>query len=222
MKVLVISTHPDDETLGCAGTLLKHKKNEDSLHWIIATTPHTPKWSEEVIVRKELEIETVSGAYRMDSVQKLGFPTVMLDTLPITDVIGALETKISKINPDIIYLVHGGDVHTDHQVVFNATLAVLKPFKMSRIGVKKILAFETLSSTDAAYQSPSSAFLPNIYIDISDFMDDKLDIMRKYESEAQPDPMPRSNSAITALARFRGATIGTEYAEAFMLIREIG
>lgn len=222
MKVLVISTHPDDETLGCAGTILKHKKNKDSVYWIIATSPHTPTWSEEIISKKFQEIEAVSKAFNMDNVDKLGFPAALMDTLPITEVINSLDSKISEINPDVVYLVHHGDVHTDHQVVFNATLAVLKPFKMVKFGVKRILAFETLSSTDAAHLTPSSAFLPNIFVDISDFIDGKLEIMGIYESEFQSDPLPRGKSAISALARFRGATIGTEYAEAFMLIREIG
>ena len=222
MKVLVISSHPDDETLGCAGTILKHRENGDSVDWIIATSPQPPTWSKDVIAGKEIEIENVSKAYGIRRSFKLGFAAAMLDTVPMAEVVRALDSAIREIKPEIVYLIHGGDVHTDHQIVFNATLAVLKPFRMAELGVRRILAFETLSSTDAAAPSSSTAFIPNIYIEISDFIDRKLEIMAIYESESQPDPLPRGRSAITALARYRGAVIAADYAEAFMLIREIG
>ncbi len=222
MNILVISTHPDDETLGCGGTILKHKSNGDNVSWIIATSPHVPAWSEETVAGKLREVEAVSKAYGMDDVSRLEFPSAMLDTLPMNEVIRSLDSKISDVRPEIGYLVHGGDVHSDHQVISNAALAVLKPFKMGKFGVRKVLAYETLSSTDAAYQAPGSAFLPNVYMDISAFIDRKIAIMEIYESECQADPLPRGPSAIKALARFRGATIGAEYAEAFVLIREIG
>jgi LmbE family N-acetylglucosaminyl deacetylase len=221
MKVLVISTHPDDETLGCAGTILKHKNNGDSVHWIIATSPHTPAWSDETIARKKQEIETVSATYNMDNVYKLGFPAAMLETLPLTEIIKALETRISEINPDVVYLVHGGDIHSDHRVTFNAATSAIKSFKMADLGIKRILCFETLSSTEAGPQIPVSAFTPNVFVDISDFIDQKIEIMNLYATEVQDDPLPRGPAAIKALARYRGATIGVQYAEAFMLIREL-
>jgi len=98
---------------------------------------------------------------------------------------------------------------------------VLKPFYMNRRGVRRVLGYETLSSTDAAPPRVERAFVPNVYSDISAYIDRKLEVMALYATEVQPEPMPRSASAIRALARFRGSTISAEYAEAFTLIREV-
>jgi len=221
VKTLVISTHPDDETLGCAGTLLKHKRDGDDVHWLIATSTHTPAWSETTIATKNDEVHAVSAAYGMDSVSKLDFPAAMLDTIPVAEIINAIGDLTAKIRPDTVYLVHGGDVHSDHRIVFDTTMSAIKAFNMKDVGVRRILSFETLSSTEAAPQTPTSTFLPNVFVDISDYIDKKLDIMGLFETETQDDPLPRGPSAIRALARYRGASIGVEYAEAFMLIREI-
>lgn len=174
-----------------------------------------------MINKKALEVQNVANKYGFQEVYKLGFPTVCLDTLPISDLISAIRKVIEEVHPEIVYIVHDGDVHTDHHAVFTATLSVLKTFYMKELGVKRILSYETLSSTEAAPPQFDRAFIPNVYHDISPFLDDKIEIMQLYESEAQFDPFPRGNSAIQALARFRGASIGIEYAEAFMLIREV-
>jgi len=221
MNVLAISAHPDDETLGCGGTLLRHQVNGDSLHWIIVTQAHTPKWSQEVIDRKAAEVTAAATAYSMQSVQKLGMPTIRLDTVPLEEIISGLGKIIEKIRPEIVYLPHLGDVHTDHHAVFLGALSVLKAFRMRALGVRRVLSFETLSSTEAAPPLAPRAFVPNVYTDISQHIDRKIEVMNMFASELQPDPFPRGPSAIRALARFRGATIGVEYAEAFMLIREV-
>ena len=117
--------------------------------------------------------------------------------------------------------MHSGDVHTDHHVIFEATLCVLKTFYMRKLGVRRVLCYETLSSTDAAPPQNHRAFLPNVYLDITPYIDKKIEIMALYKTESQPEPLPRSHSAIRALSRFRGAAIGVEYAETFVLIREV-
>lgn len=221
MRVAVISVHPDDETLGCGGTLLKHKGAKDDLFWLIATQASLPKWSAEVLERKSKEIEKVAKAYGVTKFFKLGFPATRLDQVPQTEMMTPLREILETVKPEIVYLIHAGDIHTDHHAFFNATLSVLKPFYMRQLGVRKILSFETLSSTDAAPPHPSRAFIPNVFCDITPYIDRKIEIMSAYETETQADPMPRGPSAIRALARFRGATIGVDYAEAFMLLREI-
>ena len=221
MRVLAISAHPDDETLGCGGTLLKHGANGDEIFWLIATQAYEPQWSAECIECKAVEVGKVAEAYGIKRCFKLGLPTVRLDTIPQNDLIEKIREVISEAKPEVVYLIHCGDVHTDHQVLFTATMSVLKPFYMARYGVRRVLSYETLSSTDAAPPHPNSAFVPNVFSDITPHIERKLEIMALYETENQPDPMPRSLSAIRALARYRGATIGTEYAEAFMLVREL-
>lgn len=220
MQVLVISAHPDDETLGCGGTLLKHSARGDALFWLIATQTDEPQWSAKMIERKAAEVEQVAEAYGMEQYFRLGFPTVRLDTVPQADLIGRIRDMISEVKPEIIYLVHDGDVHTDHHAVFTATMSVLKPFYMVRLGVRRVLCYEILSSTEAAPPQLDRAFMPNVFSDITPYIERKIEIMALYETQSQPDPLPRGPSAIRALARYRGATIGVEYAEAFTLIRE--
>jgi hypothetical protein len=118
-------------------------------------------------------------------------------------------------------LIHQGDIHTDHFAAFTATLSVLKSFYMNRFGVRRVLSYETLSSTEAAPAHPGRVFIPGVYSDISPYIEEKIRIMQLYDSEIHADPLPRGPSAIRALARYRGATIGVPYAEAFMPIREV-
>ncbi|MGB0383245.1 MAG: PIG-L deacetylase family protein [Ardenticatenaceae bacterium] len=221
MKVLVVSVHPDDETLGCGGTLLGHQAQGDAVHWLIVTQTYTPQWTEKSIERKAAEVDRVAKAYEMRSVHKLQLPTVRLDTLPQAKLIDGIRQVIDQVRPEVVYLVHDGDVHTDHHAVFTATMSVLKAFYMGKWGVRRILCYETLSSTEAAPPQFHRLFVPTIYHDITPYIEQKIEIMGLYESEVQPDPLPRGPSAIRALARYRGATIGVEYAEAFMLIREV-
>lgn len=221
MKILAISTHPDDETLGCGGTLLKHREQGDDLHWLIVTQTHAPQWSEAVVAQKSTEVDAVAEAYGMREVFRLGCPATSMDTVREADLIDRIRQVVQQVKPETIYLVHGGDVHSDHRAVFDATLAVLKPFYMKKLGVRRILSFETLSSTEAAAPLIRQPFIPTVFSDISGHLEAKVAIMRLFSSEIHTDPSPRGPSAIAALARYRGATIGVEHAEALMLIREV-
>lgn len=221
MNVLSLSAHPDDETLGCGGTLLKHRAAGDQLYWLVATQGYQPQWPADVIERKAVEVSKVAEAYCMKRTYRLGLPAVRLDTLPQADLIDRIREVIAEVKPEIVYLVHEGDVHSDHQALFQATMCVLKAVYMRKFGVRRVLSYETLSSTEAAPPQISRAFIPTVYHDITPHIDEKIRLMSLYESEAQADPFPRGPSAIRALARYRGATIGAEYAEAFVLIREV-
>jgi LmbE family N-acetylglucosaminyl deacetylase len=218
MKVLALSVHPDDETLGCGGTLLAHGDAGDELHWLILTQPHGPRWTDDVIAQKRAEVDRVAEAYRMRDVTRLGLPTGQLDALPTSELMDAIGAVISAVAPDVVYTVHGGDVHTDHAAAFTALLSVLKPFHMARLGMRRVLAYETLSSTEAAARL---TFAPNVFTDVSATIERKLEIMELYATEVQATPLPRSSSSIRALASVRGAAIGVEYAEAFVLVREL-
>lgn len=220
-RILAIAVHPDDETLGCGGTLLKHAAQGDELHWLIVTQAHEPQWPADLIARKAAEVEKVAAAYGVHRFYKLGFPTTQLDTTPQADLINAIREVVDKVRPETVYLVNRSDVHTDHHAVFLAAMSVLKAFYMGKFGVRRVLAYETLSSTEAAPPLPERVFIPTVYSDITPYIERKIEIMGLFESEAQPELSPRGGSAIRALARYRGATVGLEYAEAFMLIREI-
>ena len=221
VNVLVLSAHPDDETLGCGGTLLKHRAAGDDLFWAIATVCHEPQWPSALIQRKAEEVDRVGDAYGVARLWRLGFPNARLDTVATADLMEKLNCVVKEARPQTVYVLHGGDIHTDHHALFTAAMSVLKPFYMARLGVRRVLCYETLSSSDAAPPQRERAFVPNMFSDITPHIDRKIEIMRMYESEIHEDPMPRGPSAIRALARFRGAIISAEYAEAFTLVREL-
>jgi LmbE family N-acetylglucosaminyl deacetylase len=221
MNVLVISAHPDDETLGCGGTILKHTAAGDAVTWLIATQAYEPQWARAVVDAKAREVEAVTKAYGIQRTVKLGLPTVKLETLPQIEIMDKVRQVIADVRPETIYLVYGGDIHTDHTALFTAVMGVLKPFHLSKFGTRRILCYEIISSTDQAPPLPHRAFIPNAYSDISAQIDRKLEIMNLFASETQPDPLPRGPEAIRALARVRGATISVPYAEAFMVLREV-
>lgn len=215
--VVALSAHPDDETLGCGGALLKHAAQGDRLAWVIATAMWRPMFDERSIDQRRKTIDAVAFAYGMDTVRPLGFPTTRLDTLPLGDVVARLREALSEIDPDIIYLVHRGDVHSDHRVLFQAAIAAAKPFRRAR--PTSIYSFECPSSTEAAAPAPDLAFVPQVYCDISAHIERKLDILSLYEDELCEAPHPRSLEAVRALARWRGAAACVDYAEAFMTVR---
>jgi N-acetylglucosamine malate deacetylase 1 len=221
MTVLIISVHPDDETLGCGGAILRHAAAGDEIHWVVVTQGYEPRWSAEILAMKAAEVERVAAAYGIKKVIKLGFRTTTLDQVPQNDLIDSLRQAIVEVRPEIVYQIHGGDIHTDHFAVFTASMSVLKPFYMQKLGVRTVLCYETLSSTEAAPALVHRQFMPNVYMDITPHLERKLEIMLMYASELHPDPLPRGSSAIRALARYRGATIAVDYAEAFQLIREV-
>lgn len=219
MRVLVVSTHPDDETLGCGGTILKHVDNGDDVYWCVTTKGFEPNWSKEILDKKYNEVMTVSKMYGFKETFMLNLPTTKLDEISKADIIDKFRNVFQKVKPEYIYVVNRSDIHTDHQQVFDAVMINCKSFNIS--GIKRIMCYETLSSTEVVPPFIERTFIPNVYVDISKYMDKKLDIMSQYKTEIQDGNAPRSLKVIKALAQYRGSVIGAEYAESFMLVREI-
>jgi len=219
-KTLFVSAHPDDETLGCGGTILKLKASGEQIYWLILTNINEADgWNKQTVEERQKEIETVSGLYGFEQTSKLDFPTARLDTIPDNDLIAAISNAINMVKPHTLFLSNRSDIHTDHQVAFKSVISCTKNFRFPFI--KKVLMYECLSETEFASPLPETAFTPNVHIDITDHLEKKLEIMKTYKSEVMPPPGPRSLDTIKALARYRGSRIGVEYAEAFMLIQEI-
>lgn len=219
-KVLCVAPHPDDETLGCGGTLLKHKAQGDEIYWLLITGPKLDDPnidSEQIQFRKNL-INTISEAYLFDGVDYLALPPALLHTVDLKDLVVKFSEVFNRIRPNIIYTMFANDVHSDHRVAFDAMYSCTKSFRYPFI--EKIYMMETLSETEFAVAVPAQTFLPNVYVDISDFMDEKLSIMQKYPKQLMEAPYPRSLSSIKALARVRGSRAGVMYAEAFQLLYE--
>jgi len=220
MNVLFISVHPDDETLGCGGTILKHVEQGDCVYWLIITgAVEGLGYSIDFIKKRENEIELVSQEYRFSGTYKLNFPTTKLHTVDLSDLITKISSVIRNIEPRVIYTVNRSDVHTDHQVVARAVMSSTKSFRYPFI--KRVLMYECLSETEIIPPLPENIFIPNVYSDISNFLEKKIEIMKIYESELKELPFPRSVETIKALAQYRGASVGVKYAEAFMLLRDL-
>jgi len=219
-KILIIAAHPDDETFGCGGSILKHKSFGKEVYWLIITGISTETgWPEALVARRKAEIESVGEKYEFSNIFNLNLPTTKLDTLSLSELIQPISETINKIRPTVIFLPNRSDIHTDHQIAFKAVMSCTKNFRFPSI--KKILMYETLSETEFSPALPENAFIPNVFIDISPFFKRKLEIMNIYESELMKPPLPRSFQAVTSLAQFRGSRIGVQYAEAFMLLLEI-
>lgn len=220
MKVLVISVHPDDETLGCGGTILKHSKNHDEVYWLIITkTDNILGFSDKFIDDRKKQIEEVGKSYKFKDIFELDFLTTKLHNVDFSELLEKISLIINKLEPEIIYMNNRSDIHTDHQIAAKAVMSCTKSFRYPFI--KKILMYECISETEMSPCLPESVFLPNVYSDITEFIDKKLEIMTIYSSEIQEEPLPRSLSNIKSLARYRGASCGSNYAEAFMLLREV-
>lgn len=214
--ILVIAVHPDDETLGCGGTLLKHKHNGDKIHWLICTSLDE---SHPYYKQRAQEIEKVTQLYGFDSVTQLNLKTMQVDEYSMSELISKISTVINKIKPHTIYLPFNKDVHSDHRKIFEASYSCTKSFRYPFI--KRILMMETLSETEFSPSVIENSFNPNSFIDITSFIDQKIEIIKIFESEIGKHPFPRSITNIKALATLRGATCNVEYAESFILLKDI-
>lgn len=218
--VLVVAPHPDDETLGCGGTMLRHVKLGDTVHWLIVT--HVLEgfgFAPDRIERREDEIDRVADHYGIERPINLEFPTTRLDTQPMSTLVNAIGRVFQEVEPELIYVPYRNDIHTDHAIVFDAVASCTKWFRYP--SVRRVLAYETLSETEFALDPDVSGFQPNVFVDIAGFVQEKIEIMQIYESEVGAHPFPRSESAIRARATLRGSASGFEAAEAFILLKEM-
>ena len=215
-KVLVFAVHPDDETLGCGGALFKHKNSGDEIQWLIATEME----EHERVNQRNIEIDKVVELYQFDSMHRLKLITTKVDEYSMSELISRISLVIKKVKPNIIYLPFKNDIHSDHKYIFDAAYSCTKSFRYPFI--KKIYMMETLSETEFSLSTKEDSFIPNMFIDVSEYINKKIEVMKVYEGEMGSHPFPRSERNIKALATYRGATAGCEYAESFMLIKEVG
>jgi LmbE family N-acetylglucosaminyl deacetylase len=219
-RMLVIAPHPDDETLGCGGTLLRAVADGASVHWAIATTmSEATGYDAARIAQRNQEIESVAKAYRFDSIHRGAFGTARLDTYPIAKRVEWMSSVISAVKPDTLFLPHPHDVHSDHAAVFDAAAACTKFFRYPYI--QRVYGYETLSETEFGLRPGVPPFHPTRFVDITQQIEQKIEIMGIFAGEMGAAPFPRSADSIRALATYRGAVAGKLAAEAFMVLREI-
>lgn len=219
MRVLVIAPHPDDETLGCGGALLRHREAGDVVTWCIATAMTAEGgYTPERMAARATEIRAVAAAYRCADVVTFGYPTTTLDIVPMGELVTRFRDVVARATPDIVYLPHRGDAHSDHHMTVDAAWSACKTFRAP--SVHRVLAYEVPSETDFAYPMPADSFVPNVFMDITGRVEEKICTMGHYVGELGPHPFPRSAEHIRARAIVRGAAAGVTHAEAFVLLRE--
>lgn len=224
--VLVVAAHPDDEILGCGGTLVKHAMQGDEVHIMILAEGLTSRDAvrDAELHQKELKqlhmtSQTVGSIIGATSVELCNFPDNRMDGVELLDVVKKVESVIEKYKPTIVYTHHVGDVNIDHQVAHKAVVTACRP--MPGQTVQTILFFETLSSTEWQVPGEGLEFTPNWFVDIEKTFDKKMEALRCYASEMREYPHSRSCESVEILAKYRGTTIGCHLAEAFLLGRNI-
>lgn len=217
--ILVVAAHTDDEAMGCGGTIARHVAEGDNVHLLFMTDGVGSR----EVVGEEIN-ERLSAAQQaakilgVSSFTNLSFPDNRMDSVALLDIVKEVEVVISKIAPEIIYTHHIGDLNVDHQVTHKVVMTACRP--QPGFSVKSIYAFEVLSSTE--WQTPSvSPFLPNVFIDITEYLTVKIRASEAYYEEMREVPHTRSLQHIELLAKHRGYSVGIYAAEAFMLVREV-
>jgi len=214
-RVLCVSPHADDESLGCGGLLSLFSQRGKQTSCVLVTsaderfgfTPHESK-------TRNHDFEQALRTLGVKGVKRLQFQPSRLSSHNFDNLLKSIHEVINEIGPDLILVPWIGDVHTDHRLVSDAVIATCKWFRQSQ--PKCLLMYETPSESD---QNPYRSFTPNVFFDISTVISRKLEAVACYTLEVGDHPFPRSATNIEAYARVRGAMAGMEYAEAYRLVK---
>jgi len=219
--VLVVAAHPDDEVLGCGGTIARHAAAGDVILTMFLTDGEGARpdaGMAQIGARRDAARE---AACSLGSLPPLFFtlPDNRLDSVPLLDIVRPIEDVLRETAPRVVYTHHAGDLNIDHRRVHQAVMTACRP----QIGhpVERIYAFEVPSSTEWSGPGFGPAFEPTRFVDIALWLDRKADALAAYAAELRPPPHPRSRDGIDNLARWRGATAGMAAAEAFMVLRQL-
>ncbi len=213
MTTLVVAAHPDDEVLGCGGTIARLTSEGEEVHILILGEGGTNR-DPGVVAKLRQNVTQAAELLGTPHVSHYTLPDQRFDTIPLLEIVQMIECWIKVDKPDTIFTHHAGDLNLDHSVTHRAVLTATRP---GTSPIQKIYAFETPSSTEWAFGTP--AFAPSVFIGINPLR--KIAAMQAYESEARPTPHPRSPEMLRALAHWRGAQAGLPAAEAFQLVRAI-
>lgn len=225
MNNLVIAAHPDDEVLGCGGTIARLTNEKENVYVAILGEGVTSRYNRHkqsnMSSLKTLKnhCRSVSDFLKVKNLFFFDLPDNRFDTIPLLDIVKMIESLLDKLKPSTIFTHHSGDLNVDHHITHRATLTATRP--LPGCTVKKVYAYEVPSSTEWSVGGFSKTFQANVFVDISDTLEEKVKAMSIYKSEVQPFPHPRSPEALRALAKLRGTSVGLPAAEAFELIREI-
>lgn len=223
-KILVFAPHPDDEVLGCGGTIAKHIAQGAEVTVCVMTCGKPPIFDDTMAKENgwpHTLYPEICKSHALLGVKEtifLQFPATAMETVPRYEMNGKVCQVINKVQPDIVYIPHFGDMQKDHAITVEAVMVAVRPKGAYRVPL--VYAYETLSETEWNVPHSANAFIPNVFVDISDYLDTKLKAMECYQSQLGAFPDPRSLEAVEALAKLRGSTMNAKAAEAFMLLRE--
>ena len=217
-KILVIVAHADDEAIGCGGTIARHTAQGDSVELLILADGVTSRSDSDSadLTKRQAASELALKVLGIRQSTCLGFSDNSLDSVPLLQVVHQIEPVIRRIQPDIVYTHHIGDLNIDHRIAHQATMTVCRPLPGQ--SVREVLTFEVVSSTE--WNSPFlHPFVPQMFIDITDHLDTKMKALEAYDLEMREAPHSRSIEHIRSLAIHRGHSAGVGAAEAFMVMR---
>lgn len=224
MNILIFAPHPDDEILGCGGAMAQFAERGDNVTVCIVTSGQPPIFDNSVAKKNKWphnlydEIMKSHSFLKVNETVFLGFPAAALEDVPRYILNGKVCELIQRVKPEIVFIPHFGDMQKDHTIVVESVMVAVRPREAHR--VQKVYAYETLSETEWNIPHVANIFIPNTFVDITDFFDRKIKAMSCYQSQLASFPEARSIGAVEALAKLRGSTMGADRAEAFMLIRE--
>ncbi len=219
MRVLIVAAHPDDELLGAGGTAIAHNRRGDEVHAVILCEGVSVRYGPERASEIAEEARRAARIIGFDQLTLGHLPEQRLDELSLLDIIGEIQPILDSYRPHTVYTHFGGDINRDHRIVSEAVLVAARP--CSAPSVRDLILFETPSSTEWASPALLPSFQPNLFVDISAFLDTKIEAFRCYSHEVRETPHPRSPDSLRARAHHWGSIICRQAAEAFLVVRSI-
>ena len=219
MNVLVVAAHPDDELLGLGGTVAAHVAQGDAVQLAIMCGGGSVRYVREGSPSAKKEAEQAAEILGVAELILRDLPDQRLDTLAISKVAGEIESLLKSFRPETVYSHFCGDINRDHRVLAEAVMVAARPYAAPF--VREILMYETPSSTEWGLPQLSSTFVPNVFVDITKFLETKLRAFSCYSAEVCPEPHPRSLSALRARAQYWGSLVNRQAAEPFISVRSL-
>jgi LmbE family N-acetylglucosaminyl deacetylase len=216
---LVIAPHPDDEVLGCGGTIARVADAGGEAHVAVVTRGQPPAFDDEMIARVRAEANAAHRHLAVRQTYWLDLPAAQLFETPHSKLNDALTRLVHDLRPDTLLIPFVGDVHMDHQLIFTSALVAARPHQATY--PRKILAYETVSETNWNAPHVTASFVPNVYVDIEQTLERKLKAAAMFESQMRAFPHERSVETLRALATVRGTAVHRAAAEAFVLVRDV-
>lgn len=217
MKIMVVAPHPDDEIIGVGGVISREAKRGNDVYIVTVTRGDSKFYSDEYIKEGRSQQQIADKMLGVKKIYYLDLKTPLLDTVPYNSIIKAIQEVFIDVNPNIVYIPHYGDIHIEHRIVSDCCMVALRPKEFKDIC---IYGYEVLSETGWNVPAQHTEFIPNVYERLSsDDAMKKIEALSIFSSQMNAYPSARSVEAITNMLKYRGSIVGTEFAEAFTLIR---